>query len=188
MLRRVLTCMLPGYYPVLKMSARFEGLEFHHIARENNQAADVLACIAAKRDVVPPNIFLEMLFKPSVVWEGEPNNSSPDPTALPDTEHSNTIGGSAIEITPSAHVIMSDIALWTEPFLAYLIRQELPEDQNEARCIVRRSKAYKVHEGELYKKSTTESFKGASPKRKGGTSWLKFMPDSADITPQSGPL
>ena len=39
---------------VLKMSARFEGLEFHHIAWENNQAADVLACISAKRDVVPP--------------------------------------------------------------------------------------------------------------------------------------
>ena len=39
---------------VLKMSARFEGLEFHHIARENNQAADVLARIGANRDVVPP--------------------------------------------------------------------------------------------------------------------------------------
>ena len=39
---------------VLKMSARFEGLEFHHIAWENNQAADVLARIGAKRDVVPP--------------------------------------------------------------------------------------------------------------------------------------
>ncbi len=25
---------------VLKMSARFEGLEFHHVAPENNQAAD----------------------------------------------------------------------------------------------------------------------------------------------------
>ena len=48
------------------------------------------------------------------------------------------------------------IAPWTEPFLASLTRQELPEDQNEARCIVRRSKAYRVHEGELYKKSTTE--------------------------------
>ena len=50
---------------------------------------------------------------------------------------------------------MAVIAPWTEPFLAYLTRQELPEDQNEARCIVRRSKAYKVHEGELYRKSTT---------------------------------
>ena len=50
---------------------------------------------------------------------------------------------------------MAVIAPWTEPFLAYLNRKELPEDQNEARRIVRRSKAYKVHEGELYKKSTT---------------------------------
>ena len=35
---------------VLKMSARFEGLEFHHVARESIQAADVLARIGAKRD------------------------------------------------------------------------------------------------------------------------------------------
>ena len=50
---------------------------------------------------------------------------------------------------------MAVIAPWTEPFLAYLNRRELPEDQNEARCIVGCSKAYKVHEGELYKKSAT---------------------------------
>ena len=87
--------------------------------------------------------------------EGDTGNNSPDLATTPDTEHSDTIGGSATEITPSAHVIMAVIAPWTEPFLAYLTRQELPKDQNEARCIVRRSKAYKVHEGELYKKSTT---------------------------------
>ena len=58
-------------YPnsVLKMSARFEGLEFHHVARESNQAADVLAHMGAKHDPVLPNIFLERLFKPSVVWQ-----------------------------------------------------------------------------------------------------------------------
>ena len=137
------------------MSARFEGLEFHHIARENNQATDVLARISAKRDAIPPNIFLERLFKPSVQWEGESGNNNPDLAALPDIEHSEATEDSANEVTPSAHVIMAVIAPWTEPFLAYLTRQELPEDQNEACCIVRRSKAYKVHEGELYKKSTT---------------------------------
>ena len=63
---------------VLKMSARFEGLEFHHISWENNQAADVLARIGAKHDVVPPNIFLDRLFKPSVTWEGESRNKSSD--------------------------------------------------------------------------------------------------------------
>ena len=83
---------------------------------------------------------------------------------------------------------MAIIAPWTEPFLAYLTRQELPEDQNEARCIVRRSKAYSVHVGELYKKVLLASFKGASPKRKGGTFWQKFTPDSAVTTPQPGLL
>ena len=53
---------------VLKMSARFEGLEFHHVVRENNQAVDILARIGAKHDPVPPNIFLERLFKP---WCGK---------------------------------------------------------------------------------------------------------------------
>ena len=50
---------------------------------------------------------------------------------------------------------MAVIAPCTEPFLAYLNRKELPEDQNEARRIVRRSKAYKVHDEELYNKGTT---------------------------------
>ena len=50
---------------------------------------------------------------------------------------------------------MAVIAPWTEPFLAYLNRKELPEDQNEARCIVRCSKAYRVHDVEFYKKSAT---------------------------------
>ena len=61
---------------VLKMLARFEGLEFHHVARNNNQAADMLARIGAKRDAVPPNIFLERFFKPSVVWEEESGNNN----------------------------------------------------------------------------------------------------------------
>ena len=84
---------------VLKMSARFEGLEFHHVARDNNQAADVLARIGAKRDAVPPNIFLERLFQPSVLWEEESGNNNPEPTASPNAEHSDTVGGSANDIT-----------------------------------------------------------------------------------------
>ena len=123
---------------VLKISAQFEGLKFHHVARESNQAADVLARMGAKSDLVPPNIFLERLFKPSVVWQGESGNTSPDPIIPPDSEHNaDIIGGSATEITPSAHLIMAIFAPWTEPFLAYLNRRELPADQNEARCIVR---------------------------------------------------
>ena len=42
---------------ILKMSARFEGLEFHHVARENNQVTDIVARIGAKRNAVPPTYF-----------------------------------------------------------------------------------------------------------------------------------
>ena len=112
--------------------------------------------MGAKRDPVPPNTFVERLFKPSVVWQGESGEGNTDLiTPLAAEHNADTVGGPDIEITPSAHEIMAVIAPWTEPFLAYLNRQELPDDQNEARCIVRRSKAFKVHEGELYKRSTT---------------------------------
>ena len=56
---------------VIQMLARFEGLEFHHVARESNQAADVLARIGAKRDPILPNIFLERLFNPSWCGKGK---------------------------------------------------------------------------------------------------------------------
>ena len=169
---------------VLKMSARFEGLEFHHVDRENNQAADVLARISTKHDPIPPNIFLERQFKPSVVWEGESGNTSIDPNTPPDSEPSDVIGSSATEITPSAHEIMAIIASWTEPFLAYLNRQELPKDPNEAHCIVRVLRLTRSTKGNSTRKVLPECSKDASLKRKGGSSWLKSMPDWVGTTPR----
>ena len=85
---------------------------------------------------------MERLFKPSIVWQGDSKESSTDLVTPAAVEHNaDTVGGSDIEITPSAHEIMVVLAPWTEPFLAYLKRQELLDDQNEARRIVRRSKA-----------------------------------------------
>ena len=68
---------------VLKISARFEGLEFHHVARESNQAVDILARMGAKRDPVPPNTFVERLFKPSVVWQDKNGSTDPEPIIPP---------------------------------------------------------------------------------------------------------
>ena len=107
----------------------------------------------------------------------------------PAAEHNaDTAGGPNIEITPSAHEIMAVIAPLTEPFLAYLNKKELPEDQNEARCIIRCSKAYKVHEGDSTRKALPESFKDVSPKKRGSSSWLKSMLVLAAIMPQLGLL
>ena len=44
---------------------------------------------------------------------------------------------------------------WTVPYIAYLLRQEIPEDEDEARQIVRRSKAFTVISGQLYRESVT---------------------------------
>jgi ribonuclease HI len=142
---------------VLKISARFEGLEFHHVSRDNNQDADILARMGAKRDRVPENTFLERLFKPSVVWQDDGKDTVGSEELIPPIIESDKgiIGGSELEETSSAHEVMAVIAPWTEPFLAYLLCQKLPNDRTKARRIIRRSKTYKVHEGELYKKSTT---------------------------------
>ena len=44
---------------------------------------------------------------------------------------------------------------WTVPYIAYLLGKELPEDEDEARQIVRRSKAFTVIGGKLYRESVT---------------------------------
>ena len=53
--------MAPYRNVILKMSAWFKGLEFHHVARENNQVADILARIGAKRNAVPQHLFREVV-------------------------------------------------------------------------------------------------------------------------------
>jgi hypothetical protein len=45
---------------------------------------------------------------------------------------------------------------WMQPYLAYMVNKTLLEDVIEARRIVRRSKAFVVLQGKLYKKSITD--------------------------------
>ena len=45
---------------------------------------------------------------------------------------------------------------WAQPIMAYILEGTLPENEVEARQIVRRSKAYTVINQELYKRSVTE--------------------------------
>jgi hypothetical protein len=115
--------------------------------------------MGAKQEKVPDNTFLEWFFKPSVVWQDDmgtsESNDAGQPTPPEDDKGLDIVCGSAVQKTASAHEVMAVIAPWTEPLLAYLLRKELPQDQTDARRIVRQSKAYKVHERELYKISTT---------------------------------
>ena len=44
---------------------------------------------------------------------------------------------------------------WTVPYISYILRKELLEDEEEARQIVQRSKAFTVIRGQLFRESVT---------------------------------
>ena len=66
-------------FHIQKLSASFDGCEFHHVPRTNNEAADALSKIGSTRQAIPPGVSLEHLCKPSInpspesdsiVWAG----------------------------------------------------------------------------------------------------------------------
>jgi hypothetical protein len=66
---------------------------------------------------------------------------------------STTAAGSGA--APEPEEVMMIEETWMQPYLAYMINKQLPEDAVEAKRITRRSKAFIVLQGKLYKKSIT---------------------------------
>jgi ribonuclease HI len=59
---------------VQQLSGYFEGCEFRHVLRAQNDAADALSKLGSSRDSIPPGISLEHLRKPSI--KPSPESSS----------------------------------------------------------------------------------------------------------------
>src|SRR5215216_6055428 len=53
-------------FHVQKISGYFEGCEFHHVPRVENEAADMLSKLGSTRQAIPPGVALEHLRKPSI--------------------------------------------------------------------------------------------------------------------------
>jgi ribonuclease HI len=51
---------------VRKLEDKFEGLEFHHVERDHNAAADAQSKLGSSRAQVPPRVFIEEIQKLSV--------------------------------------------------------------------------------------------------------------------------
>jgi hypothetical protein len=136
-----------------KLEGNFEGCEVTHISRESNEEADNLANIGSKCLPIPPRVFFEEIFEcsikiksavdPALATRSGANHSGPTPAA-----------GTEDPSKQTATVILVE-AVWRKPYLAYLIRGELPEDTIHHRQIMQRSKAFTIIQGELYKRSTT---------------------------------
>jgi transcription antitermination factor NusG len=56
------------------LSGYFEGCEFRHVPRDQNEAADTLSKLGSSRESIPPSISLEHLRKPSI--KPSPESSS----------------------------------------------------------------------------------------------------------------
>ena len=107
-----------------------------HIDRRKNEAADVLSRLGSKREKVPPNMFLDELHHPSVKLPSAEELAFPDPESA---------------LVAPVRVIPA----WTQPYLAYLLRGELPADEVTKRQLARRSKSYTMINDELYRRSAT---------------------------------
>ena len=81
---------------------------------EKNEAADALSRLGSQCKPVPPNGFLDVLHNPSVKLLGEADLAIPDPKA---------------QLVASLHVTPD----WTLPYLDYMNRGELAEDETLAR-------------------------------------------------------
>jgi hypothetical protein len=136
-----------------KLEGDFEGREVMHIGRESNEEADNLANIGSKCLPIPPGVFFEEIFECSV--KIKPVIDPALATRSGAQQGSTTPAVGTEEPSKDAAVVMLVEAIWTKPYLAYPIRGELPEDPIHRRQVMRRSKAFTIINGELYKRSTT---------------------------------
>jgi ribonuclease HI len=63
---------------IRKLEGHFEGIEFQHVPRNNNVAADVLSKLGSRRALVPAGVFVQNLRKPSIKLL-DPDNPEPPP-------------------------------------------------------------------------------------------------------------
>jgi ribonuclease HI len=55
------------YATVRKLEDKFEGLEFHHVERDRNAAANALSKLGSSRTQAPPRIFVQEISQPSIL-------------------------------------------------------------------------------------------------------------------------
>jgi ribonuclease HI len=167
-------------FHVQQIAGYFDGCEFHHVPRAENEAADTLSKLGSSRQAIPAGISLEHLRKPSIKPSSEsesifiPTNPEPDVVPMdidfgsnlsnPGTAQSNpgTTQPMSIEAMSVEPMLMDEavftvraVPSWAQPIMSYMVDGSLPSEEILARQIQRRAKAYTIINGELYKRSFT---------------------------------
>jgi hypothetical protein len=118
------------YAAVRKLEDKFKGLEFHHVERVRNVAADASSELGSSRAQVPPRIFVQEVSRPSILSD--------------QTEECNTL--SQPESDPND---------WREPIIRYIENEEEPDDKAAVEHIAKQSAHYTLIGGTLYRRGVT---------------------------------
>jgi hypothetical protein len=130
------------------LEGTFDGCEVSHVSRASNEEADNLANIGSQCLPIPLGVFWEEIVEISIK-ESKKSSSSKQ------GQHTTAVSGASkevAEITAEPEDVMMVEVTWKQPYPAYMVNKKLPEDAVEARRIIRRSKAFIVVQGKLYKK------------------------------------
>jgi ribonuclease HI len=116
---------------VRKIEGKFEGLEFHHVGRDRNMAADALSKLGSSQAQAPLDVFVQEVQQPSI-------SSGPREECK------------AIEqAKPPAEQDPDD---WRTPIIRYVRDEEEPDDKSAAERLVRQSAHYIVLGDTLYRR------------------------------------
>jgi hypothetical protein len=115
---------------VRKLEDKFEGLEFHHVQRDRNTAADALSKLGSSRAQAPPGVFVQEVSRPSISSD--------------QAEECNTL--SQPESDPND---------WRGPIIRYIRNEEKPDDKAAAERIAKQSAHYTLIGGALYRRGAT---------------------------------
>ncbi|XP_071683447.1 uncharacterized protein [Lolium perenne] len=158
---------------VQQIAGFFEGCEFHHVTRAENEAANTLSKLGSSRQEIPHGIALSHLRKPSIKPSSEsksifipeshgvpmdidkvnPGTASSNPgTSESKPEETMSVDGMEIDMPI---FVVREAPTWVKPIKEFLVNGGLPADEAESRRIQRRSKAYTIVNGEMYMRSVT---------------------------------
>ena len=157
---------------VRKLEDKFQGIQLHHVPRKDNDAADFLAKLAARRDPSPSGVSINDVHELSAhILEGpiqthtsaQPALRGSDPDAWlalkgSDPNAKPALGGSdpstSMTTSPANVAVLAlDQTDWRASLLAYLLEEVLPPERTESRWIARCAKTFVVLGDELYKRS-----------------------------------
>jgi ribonuclease HI len=128
------------------LEGTFDGCEVSHISRASNEEADNLANIRSQCLPVPQGVFWEEIIERSI-------KGTKVSTTGEQAQHQATGSGAGSSGTAEPEEVMTIEETWMQPYLAYMVNKTLPEDTVQAKRIIRRSKAFVMLQGKLYKRS-----------------------------------